>query len=529
MLSLLKELMSQASAPLFLSLSRHISEVFFGLLKNANSHIVKYKIHMDIHELKQSVSRGEDSQHQFKEDIRNGDSLAAEMVAFSNSRGGLIFIGVTNSGSITGLSPPSVDRINQLISNSANQHVRNPIAVRTENISINSERVVIVVTVPEGIDKPYFDQQGVIWLKSGADKRRINSKEELRRLFQEVDLLYADEVPVRAGIKALNSSLLQKFLKDVYKESLPSSDTEMLQLLENMNLASDKHLNLAGLLLFGEKPQLYKPAFIVKAVSFPGVEIADRYLDSEDFEGPLAHVFQNALGFIMRNLRKVQKKKSVNTIGDPEIPQIVFEELLVNALIHRDYFINAPIRLFVFNDRIEIINPGNLPDHLTIEKIRAGNSIQRNPILASFVAKGLLPYRGLGTGVRRALQDWPQIQFIDDRNGCLFTSVVDRIKMHDIIDSRPKDADIGALKMQVAPLIAPLSNLQIQIIEILKTDQRISYDTLALRLGTVRSTIMRNIQKMKESGIIERVGSKKTGYWQVIQANDNENNKSSKP
>lgn len=383
---------------------------------------------MDIHELKEIVSRGEDSQHQFKEDIRNGDSLAAEMVAFSNARGGQIFIGVSNNGALTGLLPDSVDRINQLISNSANQHVRNPIAVQTENISINSDRVVIVLTIPEGIDKPYFDQQGVIWLKSGSDKRRINSKEELRRLFQEVDLLYADEVPVRAGIKAVDFSLLLKFLKDVYNESLPVSDFEKELLLENMNLASNHQLNLAGLLLFGAKPQIYKPAFIVKAASFPGTEVSNRYLDSEDFEGPLSDIFQNALNFIMRNLRKIQKQKNVNTIGEPEIPQSVFEELLVNALIHRDYFINAPVRLFVFDDRFEIINPGNLPNHLTVEKIRAGNSIQRNPILASFAAKGLLPYRGLGTGIRRALQDWPQIQFIDDRTACTFTSIVTKDK-----------------------------------------------------------------------------------------------------
>ncbi len=383
---------------------------------------------MDLNELKKVTSRGEDSRHQFKEDIRNGDSLAAEMVAFSNSRGGYIFIGVSNKGDLIGLSSTDVDRINQLISNSASQHVKSPITIHTENISVGTDRVVIVLAVPEGIDKPYFDNQGVIWLKSGADKRRIHSKEELRRLFQEVDLIHADEVPTRAGVEAINSKHLLDFLKNVYHEVLPDSNAERLRLLENMNLSINNQLNLAGLLLFGDKPQLYKPEFIVKAVTFAGTDIADSYLDSEDFEGSLSAIFQGALSFIMRNLRKIQKHKGVNTTGEPEIPQIVFEELLVNALIHRDYFVSAPVRLFIFEDRVEIINPGNLPDHLTIEKIRAGNSIQRNPILASFAAKGLLPYRGLGTGVRRALQDWPQIQFIDDRDGCLFTSCVERSK-----------------------------------------------------------------------------------------------------
>lgn len=98
---------------------------------------------MDLNELKAVIFRGEDSCHQFKEDIRNGDSLAAEMVAFSNSRGGHIFIGVSNKGNLIGLSSKDVDRINQLISNSASQHVRSPITVHTENVSVESDRVVL--------------------------------------------------------------------------------------------------------------------------------------------------------------------------------------------------------------------------------------------------------------------------------------------------------------------------------------------------------------------------------------------------
>lgn len=468
---------------------------------------------MDLSDLKTVILRGEDSRHQFKEDIRNGDSLAAEMVAFSNSRGGYIFIGVSNKGDLVGLSSMDVDRINQLISNSASQHVKSPITIHTENISVRADRVVIVLTVPEGIDKPYFDNQGVIWLKSGADKRRIHSKEELRRLFQEVDLIHADEVPTRAGVEVINSKHLQDFLRDVFHEVLPDSSTERLRLLENMNLSTNNQLNLAGLLLFGDKPQLYKPEFVVKAVTFAGTNIGDSYLDSEDFEGALPAIFQGALSFIMRNLHKIQKQRGVNTIGAPEIPQVVFEELLVNALIHRDYFVSAPIRLFIFEDRIEIINPGNLPDHLTIEKIRAGNSIQRNPILASFAAKGLLPYRGLGTGVRRALQDWPQIQFTDDRDGCLFTSIVTRIKVHDL---KNKDALKVQVEFENAPINAPLSDLQEQILDIIREDSKVSYEFLMMKLGKDRTTIMRNIQKLKEMGMVRRSGSKKTGSWEIL-------------
>jgi len=92
----------------------------------------------------------------------------------------------------------------------------------------------------------------------------------------------------------------------------------------------------------------------------------------------------------------------------------------------RGYLVSASIRLFIFDNRIETISPGHLPNNLTIERIQAGISNIRNPILVSYVAKGMLPYRGLGSGIKRALADWPSISFTDDQEGCLFTATVHR-------------------------------------------------------------------------------------------------------
>lgn len=100
------------------------------------------------------------------------------MAAFVNAEGGVIYIGVADDGSISGLAPTDVTRCNQLISNAASQHVPSPLTVHTENVLVGDNRVVIVLTVPKGLDKPYFDKNGVIWLKTGADKRRVNSKSE---------------------------------------------------------------------------------------------------------------------------------------------------------------------------------------------------------------------------------------------------------------------------------------------------------------------------------------------------------------
>lgn len=205
---------------------------------------------------------------------------------------------------------------------------------------------------------------------------------------------------------------------------LPEQPDKRLQLLQNMNLAEGEKLNLAGLLFFGKNPQKFKPSFVIKAILYDGKTISDTYVDSEDFKGTLIKIYKGALNFAMRGVRKIQKEESVNSPGVPEIPRIVFEEIFVNALIHRDYCINAPIKLFVFSNRFEIISPGSLPNHLTVNKICAGNSVHRNPILASYAAKGLLPYKGLGTGIRRAIHDWPDITFIDDRDGCTFYAII---------------------------------------------------------------------------------------------------------
>ena len=476
---------------------------------------------MDFTRLKKQIAKGEDSQNQFKADVHNPDSLAAEMAAFANSEGGTIYIGVADDGSIPGLNKKDVGRINQLISNAASQHVRSPIAVQTKKVMVEEERIVIVLTVPKGIDKPYFDRKGVIWLKTGSDKRRVNSKEELRRLFQSVDLLHGDEIPTRAGIDKLDRLRFRDFLKEIYKIDLPEKPDELLKLLQNMNLASENgFLNLAGVLLFAEKPEWIKPAFLVKAVSYPGKNISvSEYLDSEDFCGPMKKIFDDSLAFIMRNLKKVQAGQNINTPGVPEIPQIVFEELLVNALIHRDYFISSVIRIFIFEDKIEIISPGHLPNNLTIEKITAGNSNIRNPILASFVAKKLLPYRGLGSGIRRSLEEWPDIDFVDDRDGCIFKVIVHKnIEQGDPLKKAEKaiDEDLkDHLAYKYEPLNEPLNELQDLILNFVRTNPNASYEDLSGYLNKGRATIMRNIKKLKDSGRLSRVGSKKSGHWEI--------------
>lgn len=381
---------------------------------------------METTELIEALSRGEDSRHQFKENFTNADALAAEIVAFSNTAGGQIFIGVQNDGTVLGLSHADIDRLNQLISNSASQNVRPAVNPLTENVP-HPNGTVMVVTVAEGVSKPYMDKNGVIWVKNGSDKRRATSREEIQRLFQQAGTVHADETPV-AGLGAGDVDLpyFEAFFEQQFGETLAQHNLPLPQLLTNMNLMNRGLLNVAGSLLFANAPQYALPAFTVKAVAFVGIDIEDqRYIDSRDISGKLADVFQQTLGFIIANTRAAQGEQGFNSRGagrdsthrlggaDRQCPHSP-------RLLHQ----RAGARAGVCRSRRDH-QPRHLPNHLTIENIKAGNSNMRNPILASFAAK-LLPYRGLGSGLLRALRAWPQIELIDDRAGNLFKVIVTR-------------------------------------------------------------------------------------------------------
>jgi ATP-dependent DNA helicase RecG len=384
---------------------------------------------METVEIMQILAQGEDSRNQFKKDVNNIDSLAQELIAFSNTLGGKIFVGADDDGSITGLSSEDVHRINQLLSNAASQNVKPAINPLTE-VAMMGDKRVMIIDVPKGINKPYQDKNGTIWVKSGADKRKATSREEIQRLFQTSGMVHADVMPVEGmTVGDLDMPYFRAFFQKRYGESLDDHNIPLEQTITNLNLGKGGDLNLTCVLLFTQSPSSRLPSYIVKVAAFPGESIAtDSYLDSRDIIGKISDIFQQTVGFILSNIRQIQGEQGVNTIGEPEIPKLVLEELIVNALVHRDYFVSAPIRVFVFSDRVEIISPGCLPNNLTVANIKAGNSNTRNPVLASF-AYQVLPYRGFGSGIIRALERYPDIDFTDNRDGNLFKCIIKRRKI----------------------------------------------------------------------------------------------------
>lgn len=372
---------------------------------------------MEEFELRNQILLGEDSTRQFKREPSTDAKMAGEIIAFANSGGGRIIVGVAKDGNICGLSGADAEKVGEDMAKVAWDAVRPPFSILSKSVS-TSEGIVVVIEIPDGPSKPYCDTKGVYWVKNGPDKRRIQSPEELARLFQLGEKFYAEcQVVTASTIDDIDHDRFQRFYESKYSEAVPSriqQPEEYQQVLENLDLIDSGKVTVAGLLLFGKRLPVLLPEMKIDAVWFKGTEReSHEWNDRRSITGPLPEQFDQGMGFLQRWNSRTQGPGSFNQPGNPEVPEVVLEELLVNALIHRDFFIKDSIKLFIFDDRIEIRSPGKLPNNLTVDQIRRGVRRSRNVLLASF-APDLLNYRGIGSGVLRALKNWPSISWTND-------------------------------------------------------------------------------------------------------------------
>jgi predicted HTH transcriptional regulator len=309
--------------------------------------------------------------------------------------------------------------------------IKPQVFTHTEIVNFSSEdfkeRNVLVVEILEGISKPYKDKNGTIWIKQGSDKTKLTDNNEQIRLFEQSGILYVDEMIIpQTSIDDVEFSKVEQYVSIVHNNEREKEVELTVTLLSNLNILKDSRLTLAGLLFFSKNPQQYRPAFTVKAISFFGNSIGGTdYRSSQDVEGTIPKIFEETIRFFTSNLHHIQAGQNFNSIGKLEVSKIALEELIQNALVHRDYSKNAPIRVMIFDNRIEIVSPGSLPNSLTVENIKLGNAVVRNNQLVSYCSK-LMLYRGFGSGITRAIREQPNVELYNDVEGEQFRVVIPR-------------------------------------------------------------------------------------------------------
>ena len=360
---------------------------------------------MNLTELYERIHSGENLRTEFKEWPLHPGDLAAEMVAFANADGGLLILGVNRQGKPVGLDDP--DQVGQFVDNVAYQNCEPPLTVTQEMIRDETGNVIVAVQVPKGQLRPYRTNRGLYYVRT-ASGRRTPSRQELLRLFQATASLYYDETLLeQTSLTDLDELAWRELVEVVREQGFDATGLPRERLLVNWQLvrrADDGiHLTLAGALFLARHPQDFVPCAYISALRIPGVDIATEPVDQKRIEGRAIPMLEEAMRFLELHLLKPHHIRRLEPEIKPELPPEALREALVNALSHRDYTISSPIRLLVFDDRLEIRTPGRLPNTVTIESMKQGAHILRNPhIYNLFLRLGLVT--DAGSGVPRIIR-----------------------------------------------------------------------------------------------------------------------------
>ena len=336
-------------------------------------------------ELIQKISSGEDSTIEFKRELPHKDSLAEEISAFANARGGVIMIGVDDHGNIVGLEEADLNRAETRAVEICQDSLEPPVQIFTEKLWLD-DRNVLKIEVPRSLF--VHKSPGGYFIRQGSSKREIRT-EYLARLLQsrsQARIISFDEqfVPnTHQGI--LRRDLWQRFFTD----DPATYDVEDLLLMRNLLVreGNEVRASVAGLLMCHDRPDDYLYNSFIQAVYYRGTKMDANYqIDAQDFRGPLDQQILDAYKFAEKH-NQVSARKDIGRTEKRQYSMRAVFEALVNAVVHRDYSKTvSKIRLFMFADRLELSSPGALANTLTVEKLRYGQAT-RNELLARLLSE----------------------------------------------------------------------------------------------------------------------------------------------
>lgn len=355
---------------------------------------------MKLAELQERLSRGEDLRTELKLWPIHPDKLAAALVAFANADGGDLILGVDDDGRVVGVD--DADAVGRSVDNVAFNNCVPPITVEQEVVPTDADGPVVVVSIPRGDMRPYCTQKGnTIYVRTSSG-RRPASREEVLRLYQASGSFFYDEKPLPSlSIADLDLDAFSLYLADTLQEDAHDSRE---QLLVNWRLLSRSGApTIAGMVLFGRHPQRHLPFAQINAARFPGTDSSYDPSDRKDLGGRLFDVIDQAERFVDLHLPLPHRIRGFEPEPRPELPKAAIREAIINAVAHRDYTVHGPVRLFIFDDRIEIHTPGKPPNTIDEAAMRAGVHVVRNPSIYARLADAGLTTRA-GTGVRRMIR-----------------------------------------------------------------------------------------------------------------------------
>lgn len=415
------------------------------------------------------------------------DDYLKWICGFANAIGGSIFIGLDDNG-----NPVNLSNIKKLMDDIPNK-IRNKLGIISDvNLMYDKESEYIeIVTHPYSVPVSY---RGRFYYRSGSTKMELTGNSLNDFLLKKSGKTWDDIIEPLASIDDIDITSINQYLSDVAKSGRininPNINLNLL--LEKLRLSVNGQLKRSALILFGKDPGKYYPNQVVKIGKF-GIDSSD-LLFQEVIEGNLIHILNEVIEVLnKRFLNKPISYVGLQRIEKNEYPIAALREMLLNALIHRNYM-GTSVKIKVFEDRISFWNEGSLPEGLEISSLKREHSSRpRNPIIADVCFKsGYIDAWGRGT-----------LKII---NSCIDS---------ELLEPKFKEVDGGFL-VEISKKVFSsfdeksknLNERQLEAISYLKNNKQITNSDYKRINNVSKSTATRDINDLLDKKIIMKTGTK---------------------
>jgi ATP-dependent DNA helicase RecG len=426
---------------------------------------------------------------EFKEDLPTKDQISKTVVAFCNHFGGKIIIGIDDNEHICGIDETKVDELIESLQQSI-YHSCTPTVIPSIYTQRIQEKIILIIEVSSGMNKPYFiTAKGLnegTYIRAGSHTMKASSQ-MIQELVWKGKGFFVDEMPVySANVHDLDEEQFIYFLKE-YRPKYKYNQDQLFHYKLMIEEHQHRYPTLGGLLLFGKEPQKYFPESFIICSHFQG-EAGRSAIATLDCVGPLITQLQTAINFVLSRLNKQFIITDIKRQQSLEIPEIALREIIINAVVHRDYHLPGPIKIAIYDDRIEIFSPGGFPGPIKTDHLEMGVTYIRNHIICKiFREAGFMEKLGSGfltlfNSYRKYGLDTPQviegIGFIK----CILPRA-----------SRRKN-------------LLEVDDIQGQIMNLFYVSNEVTAQEVAKEINVSRQTAARQLAELIKAGKIKRIG-----------------------
>lgn len=355
---------------------------------------------------------------EFKREVPKNEQIIKTIIGFCNQKGGKLILGIDDDRLIVGVPEDQINKLLESLGHSIYEACHPPI-IPLISTQLFGDKTVLIVAVSPGMSKPYFRKsEGMekgTYIRVGRSTVHATPAmiDELKWQSHRIDF---EKLPVyNAPLSTLDKKLIQNFL-DNRKNQASATVTEDAML--SYSLVVEEHSKLfptnVGILNFGKSPQFFLSEAMILVSHFRGIEGRDA-IASIDCEGTLFNQFQQAHHFVLSRLSKSFSITGIIRNEKWEIPEVAFREALINLLVHRNYHIQAPSKIAIYDDRLELFSPGNFSGPIEQDQLLKGLTYLRNPAICKiFREMGLVEKMGTGfINIFKSYEAWglekPQI------------------------------------------------------------------------------------------------------------------------